>query len=383
MEYATWSNSLRLELSRAKDVMQREAPTVVHRFKFVEVSDYTDTDLQEIIEEMGSVPPYNGKSGFMAVWRDGGARLYEGQPQSMYLANWLLTLETSILFKPIQSKAARKSFQHQENVRVIGYFKNLDAHVDTQFATFLEVSKRFHLDIEFAAVNDLPTAKFFKLRHIGDVAILKPSEPSIIWSQSAHSMADTDSHHSTINNSDDNEAYYAGDDDEDGDDEAPKLWTYASLNKWIQHNKKALWSEIKVPSMFSHWFSSRPKVLLVVPNRDSLARSNVVSHAFNNFKSLAKQYARSMGLEFLLLDASIFTQVPQALEISLEELPAFVPFKDSKNISDHVLKLDPSDSTKESYAKMKSFLENYVQLEAIESFRAAEPLSEGGAEHEP
>lgn len=375
MEYATWSNSLRLELSRVRDVMQREAVHLAHRFRFVEVSDYTESDLEEIIEEMGTVPPYKGRSGFLAVWRDGGARLYEGQPQSMYLANWLLTLDTTLLYKPIQSKSARKSFHHQESVRVVGYFKQLNEKVDALFANYLEVAKRFHLDIEFAAVNDLPTAKFFKLRHIGDVAILKPSEPSLVWSQTAHFEESHDSGTSKGDNSGDTsrlssespeeETNHSQSAEDDEEDDSPKLWTYASLNKWIQRNKKPLWSEIKVASMFSYWFSTLPKVLLVVPNRDSLTRSEVVAHAFNNFKSLAKQYARSTGLEFLLLDASIFTQIPQALEITVEDLPAFVPFKDSKTISQHVLKIDRADSAKESYAKMKSYLDDYIQTQAV------------------
>jgi len=358
--------------------MQREAPQVAHRFKFLEVSDYTESDLSEIIDEMGAVPPYKGRSGFIAVWRDGGARLYEGQPQSMYLANWLLTLETSALFKSIQTKSARKAFQHQDNVRVLGYFKHLDAAADPQFATFLEVAKRFHLDIEFAAVSDMPTAKFFKLKNPGDVAIMKPSEPALVWSQSAElslgedasgtsqSRLEVATHHIS-ESSTSTEAVTTAQTAEEEDEDAVKMWNYDTLNKWIQRNKKALWTEIKVPSMFSHWFSTLPKVLLVVPNRGSLSRSEFVSHAFSNFKTLSKQYARNLGLEFLLLDASIFTQVPQALEISQEELPAFVPFRDSKSISNHVLKIDPNDSAKESYTRMKSFLDDYLRSQSIGS----------------
>lgn len=347
VEYATWSHSLRIETGRAKELFSREAPHVADQFRFVEVVDFTPEDVSAIIEEMGATPPHGGRSGFTAMWRDGSARLYEGQPQALYLANWLGALETTALFKPLGNKQSRKAFSAQENVRVVGYF---ESETDPLFKTFLRVAKHFQLDIEFAAVFEPLAAKFFKLKHIGDVAILKPSEPAMIWSQQ-HASASNSEATSEENNED-------GDEEEDED--TPTMWTYETLDKFVQRNRKAVWSEIQITSMFSHWFSVNPKILLVIPNREILTRSESAANSFTNWKALAKQLAKTVGLEFLLLDASIFNNVPDAIQVPIEDLPAVVAFRDSKRIAEHVHRISKDDGAKESLTKMRAFLDAYL-----------------------
>jgi hypothetical protein len=327
------------------------------------VTDFTSEDVAKVVEEMGQQPPHDGRSGFTAVWRDGAVRLYQGQPQAMYLANWLLTLETTVLLKPITTKSARKALMAQENVRVVGYFKSQDPTADPDLAVFERVAKHYHLDIEFSVVTDAAFAKYFKLKYKGDVTILKPSERQIIWSSPS-----TFQTNNLSNSSDGAEQAGAPDvEDEDLDDQdSVQSWTYETLDQWVRQNRKALWSEISVPSMYSNWFSTFPKVLYVVPSKDGLAHSEPVVKGFSAFKSLSKQYARNVGLEFLLVDASVFTQIPQALEISTEDLPALVAFKESKRIAEHVLKLPKEEASKELYQTLKDFIDGYLKTIASE-----------------
>lgn len=339
---------MKLETARARELFLREAPHVAHNFRFLEVVDFSEADVLAIIEEMGAAPPHNGRSGFTALWRDGAARLYEGQPQAVYLANWLGSLETSELYRPIVGKTARKHLASQDNVRVIGYFSDFRG---SRFETFLRVAKHFQLDIEFAATTEATSAKFFKLRYPGDVAILKPSELPIVWSrvQAEQAILEDDE-------SDDGE-------EDEASDKLPE-WNYESLDQFVQKNRKALWSEIQITSMFSHWFSTNPKILLVVYSREALTTNPCTATSFTNWKNLAKSYARTVGLEFLLVDASIFSNVPEAIQVSKEELPVVVAFRDSKKISEHIFRIDKDDSPKEAFQKMKAFLDEYLALPA-------------------
>lgn len=366
-EFATWGNSLKHEHARAKEVMVREGRHLAAKFEFVEVSSYTMGDLQKVIKVMGAVPPKNGMSGFIAVWRDGAARLYTGQPQSEFLANWLLTLETSLLVRHLNTKALRKAFQTQENVRVVGYFKQAgEGATDFQFTLFERVAKRYHLDIEFAAVTDRASAKFFKLMNFGDIAILKPMETHI-WSRDARDFYEIlrksgESPESDRLQDKKDPKKAQGDDEEDDEEEEIEVpeWTRSDLDQWIRLHQKPFWAEIQVASLFQYWFSPLPKVLIVGKDKQAFSRHHTTSVAFSNFKTLSKQYSRDAGMEFLSLDAQVFSQIPPSIKVTPEELPAMVAFIDARHLGDNVLKINPEDSPSEMLQNMKNFLDKYI-----------------------
>lgn len=361
LEYATWGNSLKQEHARAQEVLHREGLHLAEKFVFMEVNNYNSDELAEIIRELGAVPPKEGQSGFIATWRDGMGRLYEGQPQSSYLANWLLTLETTELYKLLTGPGPRKSFWAQENVRVIGYFRDVNVRDSkSQFGDFMKVAKRYHLDIEFAAITDRGSAKAFKLRYPGDVVIVKPQEAPIYWSSHASEFLDA---HSNKRVEDPSKIVQLNSADEDADEDNLNeiLWTVNDLNEFVKEHQKPLWNEISVPTMFKHWFSTKPKALFIYANPEARTRHEPTSQGILAFKHLAKTYARQTGLEFLAADASIFTQLPIALHLQTSELPAFTLFFDSKEMDQHVMTVLPDETPKEVQHKMKVFIDSYLQ----------------------
>lgn len=365
LEFATWGNSLKQEHARAQEVLHREGLHLAEKFVFMEVNNYSADELADIIRELGAVPPKEGQSGFIATWRDGMGRLYEGQPQSSYLANWLLTLETTQLYKFLSGPGPRKSFWAQENVRVIGYFRDVNVRdPKSQFGDFMKVAKRYHLDIEFAAIIDRGSAKAFKLKYPGDIVIVKPQEAPIYWSAQASEFHKAQKASINKRFEDPSQIVLPIDTtEEDADDENVRepLWNVNDLNEFIKMHQKPLWNEISVPTMFKHWFSTKPKALFIFPSPEARTRHEPTVQGLNAFKNLAKNYARQLGLEFLAADASVFTQLPVALRLQPSELPAFTLFIDSKEMDQHVMTVLPNETPKEVQHKMRVFIDAYVQ----------------------
>lgn len=355
---------------------------LAEKFIFLEVNNYNADDLASIIAELGTMPPKDGHSGFIATWRDGMGRLYEGQPQSSYIANWLLTLETTQLSKFLSGSGPRKAFVAQENVRVIGYFRDVNVgDPKSQFGDFIKVAKRYQLDIEFASIIDRSSAKALKLKYPGDIVILKPQENPIVWSSEAAEFYRS----KELRDGTSSDAAAEVDEDEEGEDNGKQvLWTVKDLNEFIKIHQKPLWSEIMVPTMFKHWFSTHPKAVFVYPNVEARSRHEPTSQGFLAFKTLAKQYARQVGVEFLAADASVFSQLPVAIKVPVPELPAFTLFSDSKEIDKHVLKIMPNESPKEVQHKMKSFLEAYLnEMDQDNAESASKTHGAHDSEHHP
>jgi thiol-disulfide isomerase/thioredoxin len=171
----------------------------------------------------------------------------------------------------------------------------------------------------FGVVQDAKIAKTFKLKDANDIVILKPNDRPISFSSNTYDI-------NTVRN-------------------------------WIEQNRKPVWEELNFANIYSIW-QGLPNFIAFVNNVDS----EVTKKALSVFTNLAKEYAKSQKLSFVVINGDNFKEFVSSLGLEREDLPTFAII----NSAQQTEYFYPKDTHTISLSSAKRWIDMYLanKLEA-------------------
>jgi len=154
------------------------------------------------------------------------------------------------------------------------------------------VAKHFQGEIQFGVIKDEKLAKTIKLKDSGSVVILKPGEKPTI---------------------------------------GKGFTSRDSFITWVQQNKKPLWETLTLNNIYSVWQGIKTTFVAFVKGLEEHQSKTVLSV----FKTVAKQFGRSNGIEFVIVDAVVYKEFVTGVGLQEEDLPTFAIFQFSGKRQEH------------------------------------------------
>jgi len=97
------------------------------------------------------------------------------------------------------------------------------------------------------------------------------------------------------------------------------------LREWIDENKKPIWEELNFANIYSVW-GGVPNFIAFVNN----VESEDTKRAQSVFTSLAKEYAKTEKLNFVVVNGDSFKDFVESLGLSRSDLPTFTIINSGK-----------------------------------------------------